>query len=90
MERSRGESGHRDLPNASPPILFGNIYFSRNDMDVPNSDLERISKQISSDTSPVGIDARKTHIVIIHMLEQIDRRLSALEARLDSFDSPRH
>jgi hypothetical protein len=40
----------------------------------------RIGKLIHSDESPVGIDAKKTHILILHKLEQIEERLARLEA----------
>jgi len=45
-------------------------------------DAERIEEVIGSDVSPVGIDAKKTHVIIIHKLEQIERRLSILEEKL--------
>ena len=51
-------------------------------MDVPQDDVERISNLICSADSPVGIDAKKTHVLILHKLEGIERRLTALEARL--------
>jgi hypothetical protein len=35
---------------------------------------------IGSDDSPVGIDAKKTHILILHRLADIQRRLERLEA----------
>jgi hypothetical protein len=47
------------------------------------SEFERIARQITSDDSPVGIDAKKTHILIIHQLNEIERRLARLEAKLD-------
>ena len=50
-------------------------------MNVPRDEYETILKTISSDDSPVGIDARKTHVIIIHMLNEIEKRLSALESR---------
>lgn len=43
---------------------------------------ERISEEIFSATSPVGIDAKKTHIIIIKMLEDIDKRLENIEEEL--------
>ena len=39
--------------------------------------------QISSPESPVGIDAKYTHAVIIDYLKQISARLDALEASLE-------
>ena len=44
-------------------------------------DYQRIAREIASDASPVGIDAKKTHVMILHKLERIERRLAALEAR---------
>lgn len=44
-------------------------------------DYRRIASKIASDTSPVGIDAKKTHVMILYKLEEIERRLAALEAR---------
>lgn len=43
---------------------------------------EQIAAEISSDSSPVGIDAKKTHIIIIEKLMQIEKRLSELEKKL--------
>ena len=39
----------------------------------------RIEKIIGSDESPVGIDARKTHVLILSKLEDIEERLVRLE-----------
>ena len=44
---------------------------------------EKIAKEISSDASPVGIDAKKTHIIIIEKLMKIEERLDKLEKKLD-------
>ncbi|HSI71097.1 MAG TPA: hypothetical protein VK941_12755 [Gillisia sp.] len=43
---------------------------------------EEIEKEISSDSSPVGIDAKKTHIIIIEKLMQIEKRLDELEVKI--------
>lgn len=51
-------------------------------MDIPREDYERIAREITSDDSPVGIDAKKTHVLILHKLAEIEKRLSHLEARL--------
>ena len=42
---------------------------------------EEIAELIHSDESPVGIDAKKTHILILHKLLEIEKRLDALEKR---------
>lgn len=51
-------------------------------MEIPDNRFAAIAQQISSDESPVGIDARKTHVIIIHMLEDIQQRITDLEHRL--------
>jgi hypothetical protein len=56
-------------------------------MQIDQSEFDRIAKQIHSDASPVGIDAKKTHIMIIHMLEQMDERLRRVEQKLDSIQT---
>ena len=48
-------------------------------MKVPDKAYRRIDKAIHSDQSPVGIDARKTHVIILYKLEQIEARLQRLE-----------
>lgn len=40
---------------------------------------DRIAAEIHSDTSPVGIDAKKTHILILHKLDELAQRLDRLE-----------
>ncbi|MEM7260941.1 MAG: hypothetical protein AAF488_03060 [Planctomycetota bacterium] len=52
---------------------------SENSIEVPREAFDRIVKTIASDASPVGIDAKQTHVIIIHKLEEIERRLTALE-----------
>jgi hypothetical protein len=56
-------------------------------MEIPKEELDRIVKEIESPGSPVGIDAKKTHAVIIHKLNEIEKRLSNLE-RLHNFKYP--
>ena len=41
--------------------------------------MEEISREIHSDTSPVGIDAKKTHILILAELAEIKEELSNLK-----------
>ena len=54
-------------------------------MEIPERDYKRIADQIYSEESPVGIDAQKTHVMILHKLEQIEARLKRLEAALTSY-----
>ena len=49
--------------------------------EIPRAEYEAIEKMISSEESVVGIDAKKTHIIIIHKLMEIERRLKALEEK---------
>ena len=44
---------------------------------------QEIEQLIHSDASPVGIDAKKTHVLILHLLQKIDSRLDALEKKLE-------
>lgn len=48
-------------------------------MDIDQKTFDEIATLIHSDESPVGIDAKKTHVYIIHKLNQIEKRLDALE-----------
>ncbi|MEM6704313.1 MAG: hypothetical protein AAF690_16470 [Acidobacteriota bacterium] len=55
-------------------------------MNPTPEDVRRIEELIESESSPVGIDAKKTHVLILHMLERLDRRLTALESKLEARD----
>jgi len=55
-------------------------------LKISEADYKKIKKKIGSDQSVVGIDAKKTHIIIIHMLEQIQSRLDRLENRMDELE----
>ncbi len=44
---------------------------------------KQIEELIASDASPVGIDAKKTHVLIIQKLLEIERRLDRIESRLE-------
>ncbi len=46
------------------------------------SDFQRIADQIAQDDSPVGIDAKKTHIMILLALERLESRLERIEQQL--------
>ena len=54
------------------------------DLKVDKKIYEEIAKEIHSDTSPVGIDAKKTHILILEKLLMLEKRLDNIEAKLDS------
>jgi hypothetical protein len=53
-------------------------------LDVPDERYGALAEALASDDSPVGIDAKKTHVVIIHLLLDLQERLDRLEARLDA------
>jgi len=48
-------------------------------LEVENDEKVKIEKVIANADSPVGIDAKKTHIIIIHKLLEIEKRLAKLE-----------
>ena len=48
------------------------------DLNISKSEFDRIEKLITSDASPVGIDAKKTHVLILYKLIEIERRLERL------------
>ena len=53
-------------------------------LSVDQKVFEQIAAEIHSETSPVGIDAKKTHILILEKLIAIEERLKALENKLAS------
>ena len=57
-----------------------------NDLHVPEDDYARIGDQLASADSPVGIDAKKTHVIIIHKLLEIEERLASIERELQLGD----
>ena len=57
------------------------------DPEVPATDYGEIEELISSEDSPVGIDAKKTHVIIIHKLRQIEERLARLERLVSGNDA---
>ncbi len=48
-------------------------------LDISSADYQEIEELIAEESSPVGIDAKKTHIIIISKLVQIEQRLEKLE-----------
>lgn len=53
-------------------------------MRIPAEEYDRIAEEIASAESPVGIDAEKTHVMILHLLRDIQRRVEEIERRLDA------
>ncbi|MEM7482136.1 MAG: hypothetical protein AAF481_13250 [Acidobacteriota bacterium] len=52
-------------------------------LEISPSEALEIERLIASDDSPVGIDAKKTHVLILHKLIAIEGRLERLEQRLE-------
>lgn len=53
-------------------------------MEIPRDAYEALEREIASEESPVGIDAKHTHILILHRLERLEERMARLEARLEA------
>lgn len=51
--------------------------------DIPQETYQALEKLISSDDSPVGIDVKNTHILIIHKLIELERKLDKLIGNLN-------
>jgi hypothetical protein len=51
---------------------------------VPEADYADIAQGLVSAESPVGIDAKHTHVLILHALDRIERRLELLERTIRS------
>ena len=49
---------------------------------VPKEEYDQILEWINSDDSVVGIDARETHIIIIHKLMMLEKKVSKLSKKL--------
>ncbi len=50
--------------------------------NIPEDVYRDIEAFIHSDSSPVGMDAKKVHVVILHKLTQIEARLDRIEKKL--------
>lgn len=51
-------------------------------LEISRDEADAIAEVIRSEDSPVGIDAAKTHVIIIQKLLALERRLERLEERL--------
>lgn len=56
-------------------------------MMVPPEKFDEIAQIIASDVSPVGIDAKKTHVMLLYMVGQIQSQLERIENRLDALEA---
>jgi len=48
-------------------------------MEEGDEEYKRIEGMIHSDSSPAGIDAKKTHVMILGKLIEIEKRLDRIE-----------
>jgi len=51
-------------------------------MEVSEDRYRELGELINSDESPVGIDAKKAHIIILNLLDDIRERLVRIEEKL--------
>lgn len=56
------------------------------DLKVSKGIYEAIAREIQSESSPVGIDAKKTHIIILDKLLKLERKLEDIEKRLERLE----
>ncbi len=61
---------------------MADLPLSSTEPEIPAEEYARIARLIESDESPVGIDAKKTHVIILHMLDEMASRLRRIEERL--------
>ncbi|MCH7878376.1 MAG: hypothetical protein IH914_03560 [candidate division Zixibacteria bacterium] len=64
----RLKNDNRNLPTEGCPV------------NIPEDTYRKLEELITSADSPVGIDAKKTHILILHKLTEIERKLDSLTA----------
>lgn len=53
------------------------------DLEIEKKAFDTIAQAIHSDQSPVGIDAKKTHVIILQKLLQIEARLEQIEKKIE-------
>lgn len=53
-------------------------------LDISDEQFREILDQIKSEDSPVGIDAGKTHVLILQKLLDIEKRLALLEEKFSN------
>jgi len=52
-------------------------------MEIPEATRREIERAIHSEDSPVGIDAKATHVIIIAQLRDLQERMERLERTLE-------
>lgn len=66
------------IPTQKRPNLM-----NKHDLNVPKNLYDQILSEIENEESPVGIDAKKAHIIIIYKLQELEKRLDYIEQRLN-------
>ena len=56
-------------------------------MHIPEDIYQKIEATIASEKSVVGIDAKKTHILILHQLMELNQRIENLEKLVEKIGS---
>ena len=56
----------------------------QNPLNITEEEYEILAQQIASDQSVVGIDAKKTHILILHLLINMQEKIDHLEKKVDA------
>ena len=51
--------------------------------EVDQKTYDEIAEVIHSDSSPVGIDAKKTHIIILSKLQELSERMERIEEKMN-------
>ncbi len=51
-------------------------------INIPTASKEMIEKEISSTANNTGIDPKWTHVIVIHKLMEIEKRLDAIERKI--------
>ncbi len=69
-------------PNSDPTPRADHRSRRRVQVNVPEERYREIVNGIANEQSPVGIDAKKTHVMILYMLEEIDKRLARVEENI--------
>lgn len=55
-----------------------------NPLHITEQEYEKLAQEIASDQSVVGIDAKKTHILILHLLIKMQERINRLEQKVEA------
>lgn len=65
-------------PNAQVPFPMS--------ISITDEEYQAIAETIGSDESVVGIDAKKTHILILHLLKELQGKMDSIESRLQKLE----